>query len=70
MDNQEIEARILAKLPQTYGGLVAALEQDLNRNDLNRKVDSTLQRLRRRGAVTFERKGRDAIWMVVNQPPE
>ena len=57
MDNATIEAEVLKRLPATYGQLCLALGAKEDR-----KIDAALQRLKRRGKITFERKGRHTTW--------
>jgi DNA-binding transcriptional regulator PaaX len=59
MTNQEVEAFILANLPATFGSLVRKAA-----DDMDRPIDMGLQRLRRRGVISFVREGRSTIWSV------
>lgn len=62
MTNEEAESYVLANLPSTYAKLYSPLiEKDRN---ADRVIDKALQRLRRRGVVVFDRKGREIIWRV------
>lgn len=56
----EVDAYILAELPASFQSLVQRkLVHDI---DWYRPIDRGLQRLRKKGLVTFQRQGRFIIW--------
>lgn len=60
--NADTESAIMAKLPATYGQLCNVLGWAGDR-----KIDAALQRLRRRGEIKSERKGRETVWMKADE---
>lgn len=60
--NDAIEAEVIKRLPATYGQLCAALG-----TKEDRKIDAALQRLKRRGKIEFERRGRLTIWSLKSE---
>ncbi len=59
----QLELRMLSGEPFIYGRLSAWAEAALGFDEAEtRLVDKTIQRLRRRGAIAFERRGRDVVW--------
>lgn len=56
-----LEERMLSGEPFTYGGLCVALGREFN-EDRTRVIDKTIQRLRRRGLISFSREGRSVVW--------
>jgi hypothetical protein len=73
-ENREIQAkleqRMLSGEPFIYGRLCAWAQRHLGAvEDRDRLVDKTIQKLRRRGAIAFERRGRDVIWTATNSAP-
>ena len=61
MTNDDLEARVVASLPASYGGLCASIGVEFDR-----KIDAALQRLKKKGAITFVRNGRVTTWMRVD----
>lgn len=61
-----IEARMLSGQAFTYGGLVAEFAgKTTDHNEAKRiamLIDRTIQRLRRKGLISYRRSGRDTIW--------
>jgi hypothetical protein len=72
----EIEAWMLSREPFTYGALCerrAAIEQGAIRTqpyDHDRLVDRTIQKLRRKGLIKFERQGRMTVWTLTDEAVE
>ena len=59
----ELERRMLSGEPFVYGRLRAWAEKQFGfSEDQDRLIDKTIQKLRRRGAVAFERRGTDVVW--------
>jgi hypothetical protein len=59
----QLELRMLSGEPFIYGRLSAWAEAVFGFDEAEtRLVDKTIQKLRRRGAVAFERRGRDVVW--------
>ena len=60
--NDEVDAYVLGSLPATF----QSLEQRAPDPDLwYRPIDGSLQRLKRRGLIAFERFGRVTTWRRV-----
>ena len=60
---EQLVLRMLSGEPFIYGRLSAWAEAALGFDEAEtRLVDKTIQRLRRRGAIAFERRGRDVVW--------
>lgn len=55
----DVESRMLSGEPFTYGELCAAFTSD---DDRSRTIDRTIQKFRRKGLITFERKGKRIVW--------
>jgi hypothetical protein len=63
----KLESRMLSGEPFIYSRLAAWAERQFGFNEAEtRLVDRTIQKLRRRGAIAFERRGRDTVWMTTN----
>ena len=63
----EIEARMLSGEPFTYGGLVSRrskLGEGGVCGDDDRLIDRTIQKLRRRGLISFQRAGNVTTWSL------
>lgn len=63
MKNDEIvklEERMLSGEPFTYGAL--CLEFKTAGREFDRKIDATIQRLRRKGKIAFTREGGAVVW--------
>lgn len=65
MTNEEAEKFILDNLPSSYGRLVKKVPHHGRPDDFDRTIDKALQRLRRRGRISFIREGRNVLWSVV-----
>lgn len=62
-DRSLVEEHILATLPATFEEVARASP---SYEDWYRLIDAGLQRLRKRGVISFERiKGRGAVWSRV-----
>ncbi|MBU2233147.1 MAG: hypothetical protein KKG69_17925 [Alphaproteobacteria bacterium] len=63
---EKLEARMLSGEPFTYGGLSKARSEvgdgGGKSGDDDRMIDKTIQRLRRKGRISFTREGRDVVW--------
>lgn len=77
LERAEIERRMLSGEPFTYGELSewrASIEQGAIRwthLDHDRLIDRTIQKLRRKGLIAFERtKGRVVWTAVAARPPD
>ena len=57
------ELRMLSGEPFTFGGLCVTFGRDHFR-----LIDRTIQKLRKRNLIAFERKGRDVVWSAVAKP--
>lgn len=57
-----LEARMLSGKEFTYSGL----QDEFNRRDDDRVIDRTIQKLRKAGKITCERKFGKATWKVVS----
>lgn len=65
---EKLEARMLSGAPFTYGGLSyerAKAGMGGSSGDDDRMIDKTIQRLRRRGLISFTREGRNFVWRPV-----
>lgn len=62
--NKKVEAFILSSLPSNYSAMCAkAYATGIDWADQHgREIDKGLQRLRKAGKITFERKGKLTIW--------
>lgn len=74
MNQADIEERMLSGEPFTYGSLCRwrgdqAGNRYLSRDD-DRLVDRTIQKLRRKGLIAFERVGGKVIWSPTTPNPE
>ena len=59
----QLEQRMLGGEPFIYSRLAAWAERHFGFDEAEtRLVDRTIQKLRRRGAIAFERRGRDVVW--------
>ena len=58
---EQVDAFILASLPNTYGRLVARATAQ-GRPEWERPIDRRLQALRKKGVISFARVGRQSIW--------
>ena len=59
----QLERRMLSGEPFIYSRLSVWAEGVFGFDEAEtRLVDKTIQRLRRRGAIAFERRGRDVVW--------
>lgn len=59
----QLVLRMLSGEPFTYGRVSAWAESLFGFDEAEtRLVDKTIQKLRRWGAIAFERRGRDAVW--------
>jgi hypothetical protein len=59
----QLALRMLSGEPFIYGRLSAWAEAVFGFDEAEtRLVDKTIQKLRRRGAIAFERRGRDVVW--------
>ncbi len=59
----KLEQRMLSGEPFIYSRLSAWAERTFGFDEAEtRLVDRTIQKLRRRGAIAFERRGRDVVW--------
>lgn len=62
MSNQDVDAFILANLPNTFLALHMRATNHFGQ-DAYRKVDARLQALRKRDFITFDRiKGQGSVW--------
>jgi hypothetical protein len=61
----QLVLRMLSGEPFIYGRLSVWAETVFGFDEAEtRLVDKTIQKLRRRGAIAFERRGRDVVWTV------
>jgi hypothetical protein len=59
----KLESRMLSGEPFIYGRLAAWAEAAFGFCEADtRLVDKTIQKLRRRGAIGFVRRGHDVVW--------
>ena len=59
----QLVERMLSGEPFIYSRLAAWAERQFGVVEAEtRLVDKTIQKLRRRGAIAFERRGRDVVW--------
>jgi hypothetical protein len=59
----QLVLRMLSGEPFIYGRLSVWAEAVFGFDEAEtRLVDKTIQKLRRRGAIAFERRGRDVVW--------
>lgn len=64
IDIAAIEARMLSGEPFTYGGMCARFDV----GDRGRTTDKTIQRLRRRGLISYRRiPGQGVVWATVEK---
>lgn len=69
-DAAAIEARMLSGGAFTYKGLSRDRKATFTGDDVfrdgdhDRLIDRTIQKLRRRGLIEFQRVGRDTIWTL------
>ena len=65
----KLEQRMLSGEPFIYGRLCAWAAMHLGVDeDCTRLVDRTIQKLRQRGAIAFERRGRETVWTRTSAP--
>lgn len=64
-----LEPRMLSGEPFTYGGLRDAFG-DAVREDRTRLIDRTIQKLRRKGLITYRREGGAVVWRIVQEQPQ
>lgn len=59
---QKIETRMLNGQPFTYGDLCA--EMRTAGRDVDRKIDQTIQKLRKKGKISYSRVGGRVVWVA------
>lgn len=67
-DTTKLEKRMLSGEPFSYGGLcLSAREGDFGDlgKDGSRKIDATIQKLRKKGKIAFKREGGATVWRAV-----
>ena len=66
MKTEKLVARMLNGEPFTYGDLARKFAPGKTEahHDSNRLVDRTIQKLRRKGLITFKREGGKVIWQA------
>lgn len=62
---QKIEARMLNGQPFTYGDLCAELKTA--GRDVDRKIDQTIQKLRKKGRIAFQRINGRVVWAATGE---
>lgn len=68
MDQQQIEARMLSGEPFTYAELCVwrgRAEGNPKWPDSDRRIDRTIQKLRRKGLISFRREGGRVVWSKI-----
>lgn len=65
-DTTELEARMLSGEPFTYGQLCSQFGEHKFGAGYDRRIDATIQKLRKKGKIAFKREGGSVVWRAVS----
>ncbi len=69
-DTIQLEERMLNGEPFTYGQLCKDFGEHEYGSGYDRRIDATIQKLRKKGKIAFKREGGAVVWRAVSPAGE